>query len=488
MVCLNFCEGGRALRIVVGVVLAILLLAGLLTGGAQEATCPPPAGTPKSNVDANGDGTKDWLIDSETDKSGNKVEVWCLDLGNRLESFGQRYVPKNGTPVWIGKCPYNNATNRWSKEKDFITRNWKKIDWKNWDNKKDGSADDEGKKGVIDDWKWVYNVSTEKLKTSKTEDGIVVAEEEGPAPDNFNDLTFANLSIQNPDNSTLPLITDPAISLIPILKGPVWEYGLKTPPAYPDYGIDPSIMVTNISVGDTLTITGVGISDPYVTGNASRPKFGSWNITSFADDYVTFVATENATIDPNTTIEGFGFYSSNSIGIVEWMTGGDEISFAEMVEGPVIRRVVEIIDNMSGVPQINQSTMNILAEDFINFNAGDKYNITITRVINGTTEFNKSGTLMGLPKETIKVDWTPMTQGAYILLSDANTTTEARIVQVINKMVISSVPELSTIARYQTQSTHKIIAQSSFVEAIIRDIGEGRLYRLWVLFSLPALQ
>ncbi|HWQ96112.1 MAG TPA: cohesin domain-containing protein, partial [Candidatus Methylomirabilis sp.] len=113
---------------------------------------------------------------------------------------------------------------------------------------------------------------------------------------------------------------------------------------------------------------------------------------------------------------------------------------------PETRRVVEIIDNMSGVPLINESTIDILAEDFVNFNSGDPYNITITRVIDGSVEYNASGTLTGGPKETIQVDWVPQTQGSYILRSDANTTTQARLVQVINQKVITPIPELSTIA------------------------------------------
>jgi len=111
-----------------------------------------------------------------------------------------------------------------------------------------------------------------------------------------------------------------------------------------------------------------------------------------------------------------------------------------------IRRPTEIIDNMTGTPVINESTEEILAEDFMNFSTGDPYSITITRVIDGVVEFNKSGTLMGLNKETITLDWIPTTQGSYILRSNANTTADARIVKVINQKVISPIPELSTIA------------------------------------------
>ena len=109
------------------------------------------------------------------------------------------------------------------------------------------------------------------------------------------------------------------------------------------------------------------------------------------------------------------------------------------------RRPTEIIDNMTGIPVVNESTVNILAEDFMNFSVGDHYNITITRVSDGVVEFNTSGTLMGLTKETIKVNWIPKGKVAYILRSEANTTADAKIVQVINQKVISPVPELSTI-------------------------------------------
>jgi len=112
---------------------------------------------------------------------------------------------------------------------------------------------------------------------------------------------------------------------------------------------------------------------------------------------------------------------------------------------PETRRVIEIVDNMSGVPLINQSTMDILAEDFINFNSGDPYNITITRVTGGVVEYNATGTLTGGPKQTLKVNWTPQTIGAYILRSDAATVTETKVVQVINQKVISPIPELSTM-------------------------------------------
>ncbi|NJD52850.1 MAG: hypothetical protein FIB07_08295 [Candidatus Methanoperedens sp.] len=122
------------------------------------------------------------------------------------------------------------------------------------------------------------------------------------------------------------------------------------------------------------------------------------------------------------------------------------ISYVDTADHPipnVTATVVQIIDNMSGVPQTNQSTMDILSENFMNFNAGDRYNITVTNVSRSVVEYNASGVLMGGPKQTIKVDWIPRTQGAYILRSEANTTSDAMIVEVINQKVIRPVLNFS---------------------------------------------
>src|SRR3990172_1835154 len=78
--------------------------------------------------------------------------------------------------------------------------------------------------------------------------------------------------------------------------------------------------------------------------------------------------------------------------------GASTLVFAVSDNITGIRRPTEIIDNMTGIPAANESTENILAEDFMNFNTGDPYNITITRVTDGVVEFNTSGTLMGLTK------------------------------------------------------------------------------------------
>lgn len=109
------------------------------------------------------------------------------------------------------------------------------------------------------------------------------------------------------------------------------------------------------------------------------------------------------------------------------------------------KRPTEIIDNMTGIPVVNESTVNKLAEDFMNFALADPYTITITRVSDGVVEFSESGTLLGSPKQTIAIDWIPKAKGDYILRSEANTIAETRTVLVINQKVISPVPELSTL-------------------------------------------
>jgi len=112
---------------------------------------------------------------------------------------------------------------------------------------------------------------------------------------------------------------------------------------------------------------------------------------------------------------------------------------------PSTRRPTEIIDNMSALPLINESTKDILAEDYMNFTLGDQYNITIKRVSDGVVEFTESGTLQGWPKQTIPINWTPATAGDYILRSEGSTMAGTTTVQVINQKVISPVPELSTL-------------------------------------------
>lgn len=307
---------------------------------AQAATlnCPPPAGTPKDG-DANGDGINDWFFqDSEQiDSKGNKVQIWCL---GGIEEFGYRYVPKNGKPVWAGACKFVGGQNRYSKCKNPLTGEYFALDWKNVDDDVDDDPTTPGR----DDWKWVYDIPSNRLLTIKTLDGIPVDQRTGPAPEDYDNITFGSLPPSS-DSDSLPMGLDPVISLVNISTGPTWQYGLLTPPGYPDLVSDQSLMVTQIKAGDSLFINGGGIMNPSVTGKAALSEFGAWEFTFLKDDLVSFTATQDAVIQPDTLIDGFQFISTNPAGQIQWITNGEEICFDSTVVGPVL--VPEYSSNFS---------------------------------------------------------------------------------------------------------------------------------------------
>ena len=225
-----------------------------------------------------------------------------------------------------------------------------------------------------------------------------------------------------------------------------------------------TITVAPVNVSFTLTLTPTTAQNivgqqhtvtANVTNSTGAPKDGVLVNFSVISGPNSGLNGSNAT--DTTGKAKFTYTGSNGIGVDQikaCFTGQNNAQVCSQVVtkewinqtiNQTINRPTEIIDNMTGIPVVNESTVNILAEDFMNFTLGDQYNITITRVSDGVVEFNTSGTLMGLTKETIKVNWIPKGKVAYILRSEANTTADAKIVQVINQKVISPVPELSTI-------------------------------------------
>lgn len=294
---------------------------------AANLTCPPPAQTPKDG-DANGDGKPDWFLEEQIDAKGNKVQIWCLDKAGG--QFGQRYVPKNGNPVWAGACLFVGGVNRQSKCKNPITGEWEKLDWLNVD---DNTDDDPATQGR-DDWFWLYDIPQNKLLTVKTLNGRPVNQRISPPPENFGDITFGNSQLSSDNSNSLSMVVDPVITLVNISAGSIWEYGLLTPPGYIDRISDQSLMVTDVKAGDSLFIKGSGITNPVVTKRASLPEFGAWEFTFLADDFVTFTATQNATIEPDTLIDGFQFFSPNPAGQIQWITNGEEICFTDTIFGP----------------------------------------------------------------------------------------------------------------------------------------------------------
>ena len=317
---------------------------------AYASSCPPPAGTAKGG-DANGDGIADWLIDEEVDASGNKVQVWCLDRPPEgrggEDTFGYRYVPADGSPpLWIGLCPYGSGINRYSKSIDSGTGNWDMLDWKNWDNTKDGSDDDEGEKGVIDDWKWYYDPSIKELITQYTWDGKVHKEKRGSAPRDIDDLVVMVTTLSAQQRFVMSLgegafgmVVDPVMGLVNMQKGPQWKYALKTPPGYPESGIDQNLMTTKITAGATLRIAGYNILNVSIEGRAATDEFGAWRADGVIDGYAIYTATRDAVIASDRVIDGFAFGSSGRVGKVKWMTKGQDIDFVEIIDGPVQKPV-----------------------------------------------------------------------------------------------------------------------------------------------------
>ncbi len=234
-------------------------------------------------------------------------------------------------------------------------------------------------------------------------------------PNNFRETDFKEITVQvaQPANSSINLTKTPSQTQVTSGTSVTYTY-----------------VVTN--TGGT-TLTNVSVSDD-ILGSIGGP------ITLDAGASQTF--TKSQVITANTTNIGTasGTDPSNTI-----VTSSATATVTVITVAPTAKRPTEIIDNMTGIPVVNESTVNILAEDFMNFTLGDQYTITITRVSDGVEEFNKSGTLMGLPKETIAIDWIPKVKGDYILRSEANTMAESRLVLVINQKVVSPVPELSTI-------------------------------------------
>lgn len=94
--------------------------------------------TPNGDGDGNGN-QDDRLISTKTDSAGNKVEIWCLKRGDNPTNggdnpggfqFGVKYVPAEGSAVWVGRCKFLPARNAGVCVKDE-NGVFKSIRWKN---------------------------------------------------------------------------------------------------------------------------------------------------------------------------------------------------------------------------------------------------------------------------------------------------------------------------------------------------------------------
>ena len=101
--------------------------------------------------------------------------------------------------------------------------------------------------------------------------------------------------------------------------------------------------------------------------------------------------------------------------------------------------------NLTGPLVVGISAKDFLAADYRNFNINDPYNITITRLSDGFEEFSTDGVLAGGSKQTIPIDWKPLTKGNYRVVAKSDTTIAAKET-LVDMEIVSPIPELSTLA------------------------------------------
>jgi hypothetical protein len=314
---------------------------------AHAVHCPPRAGEGAVvNGDVDGDKVNDWSFPALTqrDKSGNKIELFCLK-GRGM--FGSRYTDAaTGNSYWIGACVFPGGQNKRSKEKykeGPKKGDWKMIDWFNYEPPPDGN----------DDWHFVYDPNTGELTITKTSgeywlvlhDGTWYRQyrytedgnETNEAPEDFNDLKYDGNSIllACADCGGLSEGNIHVDSNSPYPGG--WTFAFTTP-SFGGTGTeeDPIVgTVAEISPGDTLTIRGEGITSASVDGDAAGPSYGGWTVAGISAGEVTFAATADANIMPGQTVGDFNV-SSNYVGYgaVAWDSTGRDICYAGCVEGP----------------------------------------------------------------------------------------------------------------------------------------------------------
>lgn len=262
---------------------------------------------------------KGWLDDVEVDDAGNKYEVWCIEIAGGVgNSFGQRYVPKGGAPVWLGRCAFVGGRNKDSKEstgdanKNGVPDNWKKIKWTSRD------------PATGKDYDWEYDVAGNGLKRWETKDGKRVRPnnpdyDDKPVSDFGSLLAVADTP---PGNDALRQSTV-AVALLEH-AGFTWSYGLA---GWTLDGFSPTI----VNAGDSFSLAARGIL------SASAPQ--DW-IVAFDDAYVSWTYEGDAPMQL-TALDGFSFQSSaTDSGEVGWVADSEDdeaanFGYAGIVLAPV---------------------------------------------------------------------------------------------------------------------------------------------------------
>ena len=347
-------------------VLGVLLAALFGTGNAFAQFSCPPVPQPAAVAVPGKAGETGWLIqDVEADANGNKIQLWCLKAipgpnppKHGGPDFAVLYKPagaKDADAVWIGACVFPGGENK--PNKDFTKtpngqpKQFTKITQLNYEPFPNGT----------NDWDYSYDTATGNLSVTKTKGAyfLVVDRQTGrvvgavyrsgatagpdtyPAPKDFGGLKFT--SGGTTEQLTLldgaPGFIAEAVAAVATNSGNSWNYTL----AVNSFGgsgttADPYVgTLVDVVAGDTFSISGTGIFGAFVSGAASLPVYGGWEVQSSTSTSVTFVATADAEFIPGFQIPGFGFFSTSPAGTVAWnlLSSNEAIGSSGVVNGPI---------------------------------------------------------------------------------------------------------------------------------------------------------
>jgi len=267
------------------------------------------------------DRLKGWLLkgylEGPKDEEGNELQVWYALGENAENSFGLRYAPASGNPVWIGKCAFEYNTyfkESDDKGKDAKPDKWKRVRW--YSTAKSGGTG----KGC----EWEYDIETNKLQGWETENGERQEHiYNKKAPKNFKELPSIS------EQSSYVRV-DPGVKVkLRKNKDNIWEYELSGNSML--YNKTPT-MVYN---GDKWSIAVGGVTD------VEAPK--GWE-SKESDGYVTWTYTGEDELNLSSkSVKGFKISStSKTWDWVHWHSDSKEdnkinFGFAGKVKGPVFK-------------------------------------------------------------------------------------------------------------------------------------------------------
>jgi hypothetical protein len=343
--------------------LCFALLAGWLSPKAvngADLVCPPAAGAPAPVPGVPGE--TGWLLNTEVDDAGNKIELWCLQPGNGHggPDFGVLYRPKTGAPVWTGACVFPEGRNHLNKQ--FVDTSggpngepngkpdiFSKITYYNVEYYSGGTNAWTG----TNDWEYSLDPATGKLIIGKSTGrwvkvpggyqwgrSNVVYETNSAAPGGFGGLKFGSNQITASIGVNGRALESYGAVFSNTTSGR-WEYALRAnafEPASPDTNSS-SIYTSFLTPADSFTIGAVDITTPQVTGLAALPAYGAWTVARFDGSFVTYRPTTTAQFPFGAYISGFVFYSQGTQGEVFWdlASPNEQFSSSGTVTGPVLR-------------------------------------------------------------------------------------------------------------------------------------------------------